>query len=161
MVELLVNGTRHRLEIDPRMPLLWALREHVGLTGTKYGCGIGQCGACTVHLQGTAVRSCMVPVGDVAARAVTTIEGVADGPDAEIGRAVQQAWQELEVVQCGFCQPGQIMQASALLARNPSPDRAAVDAAMAGILCRCATYVRIRSAIERAARQLTAARQPA
>ena len=154
MIELRVNGTTHQVEVDPQMPLLWALREHVGLTGTKYGCGIGQCGACTVHLNGAAVRSCSLPVSAVVGQEITTIEGLADGPNRKVGQAVQQAWQELDVVQCGFCQSGQIMQASALLADNPRPDASAIDSGMSGNLCRCATYARIRRAIEQAAEQL-------
>jgi isoquinoline 1-oxidoreductase alpha subunit len=154
MVELRVNGVLHRLDLDPQMPLLWALREHVGITGTKYGCGIGQCGACTVHLGGAAIRSCSLPVSAVAGQEITTIEGLADGPIGRIGSVVQKAWQELDVVQCGFCQSGQIMQASALLAAVPSPDDASIDAGMKGNLCRCATYARIRRAIKRAAEQL-------
>ncbi|MGB5834164.1 MAG: 2Fe-2S iron-sulfur cluster-binding protein [Thiohalocapsa sp.] len=122
MIELRVNGTRHQLEIDPQMSLLWALREHVGITGTKYGCGIGQCGACTVHLNGAAIRSGSLPVSAAVGQEVTTIEGLGTGPMAEVGRAVQQTWPELKVVQCGFCQSEQIMQASALLAANPAPD---------------------------------------
>ncbi|ESQ13226.1 MAG: (2Fe-2S)-binding protein [Thiohalocapsa sp. PB-PSB1] len=154
MVELRVNGALHQLDIDPRMPLLWALREHVGITGTKYGCGTGQCGACTVHLNGAAVRSCSLSVGGVAGQQITTIEGLLQGPNGKIGEAVQQAWQDLDVVQCGFCQPGQIMQASALLAGNPHPDKAAIDAGMSGNLCRCATYARVREAIKQAAERL-------
>jgi isoquinoline 1-oxidoreductase alpha subunit len=154
MIELRVNGTIHRLDIDPQMPLLWALRDHVGLTGTKYGCGIGQCGACTVLLGSAAVRACSLPVAGVGGQPITTIEGLTDGPHAKIGRAVQDAWIELDVVQCGFCQSGQIMQATALLADNPSPDPAAVAAGMSGNICRCATYARIRRAIDAAARAL-------
>jgi len=154
MIELRVNGTVHQLDIDAQMPLLWALRDHVGLTGTKYGCGIGQCGACTVLLGGSAVRACSLPVAGVGGQPITTIEGLSEGPHAEVGHAVQQAWNDLDVVQCGFCQSGQIMQATSLLAENPSPDRAAVDAAMSGNLCRCATYSRIRKAIDAAARAL-------
>ena len=154
MVELRVNGATHQLDIDPQMPLLWALREHVGITGTKYGCGIGQCGACTVHLNGAAVRSCSLPVSAVAGQEITTIEGLLEGANGKVGQAVQQAWQDLEVVQCGFCQSGQIMQASALLTDNPSPDDAAIDAGMSGNICRCATYARIRGAIGRASEQL-------
>ena len=154
MIELRVNGTTHQLDIDPHTPLLWALRDHIGLTGTKYGCGIGQCGACTVLLEGSAVRSCSLPVAGVGGQAITTIEGLTAGPLAKVGQAVQQAWTELDVVQCGFCQSGQIMQATALLADNPSPDPAAVAAGMSGNICRCATYARIRTAVDAAARAL-------
>jgi isoquinoline 1-oxidoreductase alpha subunit len=154
MIELRVNGETHQLDVDPQMPLLWALREHVGLTGTKYGCGIGQCGACTVHLGTAAVRSCSLPVSAVAGQDITTIEGLTEGPNGEAGVAVQQAWQEIDVVQCGFCQSGQIMQASALLTSNPTPDDAAIDTSMTGNICRCATYARIRKAIHNAAETL-------
>ena len=147
MIKLRVNGTEHELDLDPNMPLLWAIRDHVGLTGTKYGCGLGQCGACTVHLNGAPVRSCSLPLAAAAGAAVTTIEGL----DSPAGKAVQQAWAELDVVQCGFCQSGQIMSAAALLAGNPAPDEEAIDTAMSGNICRCATYARIRTAIKRAA----------
>jgi isoquinoline 1-oxidoreductase subunit alpha len=154
MIELRVNGETHRLNIDPQMPLLWALREHVGLTGTKYGCGIGQCGACTVHLGTAAVRSCSLPASAAVGQEITTIEGVAGGPLGKTGTAVQQAWLDLDVVQCGFCQSGQIMQAAALLAADPRPNDAAIDTDMAGNICRCATYARIRKAIHKAAEAL-------
>ena len=147
MIRLTVNNTEHTLDLDPNMPLLWAIREHVGLTGTKYGCGIAQCGSCTVYLNGAPVRACSTPLAAAAGGSVTTIEGL----DSAIAKAVQQAWAELDVVQCGFCQPGQIMSATALLANNPAPTDADIDAAMSGNLCRCATYVRIRAAIKRAA----------
>jgi isoquinoline 1-oxidoreductase alpha subunit len=130
------------------MPLLWVLRDVLGMTGTKYGCGIAQCGACTVHLDGKAVRSCLLAVGTISDRAITTIEGVGA---AEAGARVQKAWLDLEVIQCGYCQSGQIMSASALLAGTPNPNDADIDAAMAGNICRCGTYVRIRDAIKRAA----------
>ncbi|HTS51737.1 MAG TPA: (2Fe-2S)-binding protein [Burkholderiales bacterium] len=146
--QLAVNGQQHSVEAPDDMPLLWVLRDLLGLTGTKFGCGIAQCGACTVHLDGKPVRSCVLPVGAVGTRAVTTIEGVGA---TESGARVQKAWLDLEVVQCGYCQPGQIMSASALLAGTPSPDDADIDAAMAGNICRCGTYVRIRAAIKRAA----------
>jgi len=148
-MDLTINGTVHTVDIPDDMPLLWVLRDVLGMTGTKFGCGIAQCGACTVHLDGAAVRSCQLPVGSVAGRKITTIEGVGDTP---AGAKVQKAWLELEVIQCGYCQPGQIMSASALLATNPQPDDAAIDAAMAGNLCRCGTYVRIREGIKHAAR---------
>jgi len=135
------------LDVPPEMPLLWALRDFLGLTGTKFGCGIGLCGACTVHLEGSAVRSCVLPVAAVQGRAITTIEGV--GTD-RIGHAVQLAWQELRVPQCGYCQPGQIMAATSLLHATAQPSDADIDAAMSGNLCRCGTYGRIRAAIKRA-----------
>lgn len=147
MIELTVNGTPHRLDLDPAMPLLWALREHLGLTGTKYGCGIGQCGACTVHLDGAAVRACSVPLAAAAGRSIVTIEGLSS-PE---GGALKAAWEQLDVVQCGFCQPGQIMSAAALLATVRDPSDADIDRGMSGNLCRCATYARIRAAIRRAA----------
>ena len=147
MIRLTVNGTEHALDLDPNMPLLWAVREHLGLTGTKYGCGIAQCGSCTVHLDGAPVRACATPLSAAAGASVTTIEGLETPP----GRAVQKAWAELDVVQCGFCQSGQIMSAAALLAANSAPDDAAIDTAMSGNICRCATYARIRAAIKQAA----------
>ncbi len=148
-MELVINGVSRTVEVPDEMPLLWVLRDVLGMTGTKFGCGIAQCGACTVHLDGVAVRSCQLPAGSIGGRKITTIEGVADTP---AGAKIQIAWRELEVVQCGYCQPGQIMSASALLAANPQPDDAAIDAAMAGNLCRCGTYVRIRDGIKHAAR---------
>ena len=149
-VELKVNGVSHSVEVAPDKPLLWVLREDLGMTGTKFGCGIAQCGACTVHIDGSPTRSCILPVSAAAGREVSTIEGVA-GKAAE---AVRTAWRELDVVQCGYCQSGQIMSAAALLANNPSPDDAAIDAAMQGNLCRCATYHRIRAAIHKAADEM-------
>ena len=148
MVTLNINGEARELDVPPDMPLLWVLRDVAGLTGTKFGCGIAQCGACTVHLDGKPFRSCVLPVSAVGNRAVTTIEAVGQTP---AGAAVQKAWLALEVVQCGYCQSGQIMSASALLARNPKPDDAAIDAAMSGNICRCGTYPRIRAAIKQAA----------
>ncbi len=150
MIKLTVNGTTHDLDLDPNMPLLWAIRDHIGLTGTKYGCGLGQCGSCTVYLNGAPVRSCSTPLALAAGGSIVTIEGL----DTPTGRAVQQAWAELDVVQCGFCQSGQIMSAAALLSENPEPTDAEIDTAMTGNLCRCATYARIRAAIKRAAQQL-------
>lgn len=144
-----INGALHHVDVDGSTPVLWVLRDALGMTGTKYGCGIAQCGACTVHLDGVTARSCQLPVGSVGDRAITTIEGVGETPT---GTRIQNAWLALEVIQCGYCQPGQIMSASALLAQNPKPDDAAIDAAMAGNLCRCGTYVRIREAIKHAAR---------
>lgn len=146
MISAKVNGEVIQLDGPPDMPLLWALRDLLGLTGTKFGCGIGQCGACTVHINGKATRSCMVEIGELAGE-VTTIEAVGNTPE---GKRVQDAWLAFEVIQCGYCQCGQIMAASALLASNPHPDDAAIDAAMSGNICRCCTYPRIREAIKRA-----------
>lgn len=143
---LVVNGKSVEVSAPPDMPLLWAIRESVGLTGTKFGCGIGQCGACTVHVGGEPVRSCVLPVSQVKG-AVTTIEAVGE---TDAGKRVQKAWLSLEVIQCGYCQSGQIMAAAALLQRNPRPDDSAIDAAMSGNLCRCCTYPRIRNAIKAA-----------
>ena len=148
MVTLNINDKAYPLEVDPEMPLLWAIRDVIGLTGTKYGCGIAMCGACTVHLDSRAVRSCSMPVSAAAGRRVTTIENVAS---TRAGKAVQNAWEKLDVVQCGYCQSGQIMSATALLTEKPKPNDADIDAAMAGNVCRCATYVRIRAAIKSAA----------
>ena len=148
MISLNVNGEARTADVPADMPLLWVLRDVLALTGTKYGCGIAQCGACTVHIDGVAVRSCLLPVGNVGERQITTIEGV--GATAS-GAKVQKAWLDLEVIQCGYCQSGQIMSASALLATKPKPDDADIDAAMAGNICRCGTYVRIRDAIRKAA----------
>jgi len=150
---LIVNGMPHTLDLPAEVPLLWALRDGLGLTGTKYGCGISACGACTVHIGGEAVRSCQVAIGDVRGP-VTTIEGLGS-PEAMA--AIQTAWVEHQVAQCGYCQSGQIMQAAALLAANPDPDDAAIDDAMAGNLCRCGTYPRIRAAIKAAARAMRGA----
>jgi isoquinoline 1-oxidoreductase alpha subunit len=151
MLSLEVNGAKHSLgdDIDSRTPLLWVLRDHLGLLGTKYGCGIGSCGACTVHFGGTPVRSCQMTVASAASKPITTIEGLA-GPDGRLP-ALQQAWIDLDVPQCGYCQSGQLMAASALLARNPQPSDADIDQAMSGNLCRCATYHRIKDAILAAA----------
>lgn len=146
-VTLIVNDTEHSVHAPPDTPLLWVLRDELNLTGTKYGCGIAQCGACTVQLDGSAIRSCQVAVGDIGSSSITTIEAV-EGPEAD---AVRQAWRELDVVQCGFCQSGQIMQAIDLLERNPAPANDTIDAVMGGNACRCATYVRIRAGIHRAA----------
>jgi isoquinoline 1-oxidoreductase alpha subunit len=147
MLKLNVNGQSVDTDATPDTPLLWVLRDHLGMTGTKFGCGAALCGACTVHLDGEPVRSCQLPLEAVAGRKVTTIEGIS--PDRS--HPVQQAWMELDVPQCGYCQSGQIMSATALLARNPSPTDADIDVAMSGNLCRCGTYPRIRSAIHRAA----------
>ncbi|WP_225769934.1 (2Fe-2S)-binding protein [Inquilinus sp. Marseille-Q2685] len=143
-----VNGKSHSVDVDGDIPLLWVLRDVIGLTGTKFGCGIAMCGACTVHLDGQAVRSCVTSVADAASSAITTIEAVGD---TETGARIQRAWLAEEVVQCGYCQSGQIMSATALLAINPSPTDADIDAVMAGNICRCGTYPRIRAAIKRAA----------
>ena len=151
MAVLNVNGKSVQANADPRTPLLWVLRDTLGMTGTKYGCGIAQCGACTVHLDGKAVRSCMLPVGSIGNRAVTTIEAIGDTP---AGARIQKAWLDIEVVQCGYCQSGQIMSATALLNRTPNPDDSDIDAAMAGNICRCGTYVRIRQAIKNAAKSV-------
>jgi isoquinoline 1-oxidoreductase alpha subunit len=145
VITFTVNGTRQRVDVPPEMPLLWVLRDVLGLTGTKFGCGMALCGACTVHLDGQAVRSCGTAMKGVAGRTVTTIEGLDDHP-------AQRAWTEVDVPQCGYCQPGQIMSAAALLARTAAPTDADIDAAMRGNLCRCGTYQGIREAIHRAAR---------
>ena len=148
MITLNINGETHTADVAADVPLLWVLRDVLAMTGTKFGCGIAQCGACTVHIDGVAVRSCLLPVGNVGERKITTIEGVGATP---AGAKVQKAWLDLEVIQCGYCQSGQIMSASALLAAKPKPDDADIDAAMAGNICRCGTYVRIREAILKAA----------
>jgi isoquinoline 1-oxidoreductase subunit alpha len=148
MITLNVNGEPKALDAPAEMPLLWALRDVLALTGTKFGCGIAQCGACTVHLDGIAVRSCVLPIGSIGQRNITTIEGVGASPT---GSRVQKAWLDLEVVQCGYCQSGQIMSASALLNTTRHPNDADIDAAMAGNICRCGTYARIREAIKKAA----------
>ena len=148
MVTLQINGNEHRLDIPEDMPLLWVLRDVVGLTGTKFGCGIAQCGACTVHIDGRPIRSCVIAAAALADRTITTIEAIGETPS---GRKVQQAWLDVEVIQCGYCQSGQIMSAAALLANNPNPSDADIDAAMSGNICRCGTYQRIRTAIKQAA----------
>lgn len=148
MITLNVNGVRHQVDADPSTPLLWILREQIGLTGTKYGCGIAQCGACTVHLNGQPIRSCSVPLSAANEAEITTIEGLANGA---VLHPVQEAWIAEQVPQCGYCQSGQIMSAVALLADNPAPTDADIDDAMRGNICRCGTYQRIRKAIKRAA----------
>jgi isoquinoline 1-oxidoreductase alpha subunit len=148
MVTLRINGQEYQLEVPHDMPLLWVLRDIVGLTGTKFGCGVALCGACTVHLDGRAIRSCITPAANAIGKNLTTIELIGETP---IGKKVQQAWLDLEVVQCGYCQSGQIMSAAALLAGNSNPSDADIDAAMSGNICRCGTYQRIRAAIKQAA----------
>jgi isoquinoline 1-oxidoreductase alpha subunit len=150
MITLTINGNKHDLDVDPEMPLLWVIRDAAGLPGTKYGCGKALCGACTVHIDGSPVRSCSVPVASVGDKNVTTIEGL----ESETGKAVQATWLSLQVPQCGFCQSGQIMSATALLERNADPSDDDIDLAMHGNICRCATYVRIRKAIKTAAANL-------
>ena len=145
---LTINGEQRSFDAPADMPLLGVLRDIIGLTGTKYGCGIAQCGACTVHVDGKPVRSCVLPIGALNGRTITTIEGIAASP---AGAKVQKAWLDLEVIQCGYCQSGQIMSAAALLASTPSPDDSDINAAMSGNICRCGTYVRIREAIKLAA----------
>jgi isoquinoline 1-oxidoreductase subunit alpha len=153
-IKLNVNNQPQELDVDPDMPLLWAVRDHLKLTGTKFGCGMALCGACTVHIDGQATRSCVTPISAVAGKRVTTIEGLS----GEAGKAVQTAWVSLDVPQCGYCQSGQIMSAVALLAGNAKPTDADIDAAMSGNICRCATYPRIRAAIHQAADSLPASR---
>jgi len=149
--QLSVNGERREVDVDPTTPLLWVLREELKMTGTKYGCGISACGACTVHLAGIATRSCVVPVALIGDRPIVTIEGIGTDP---VGRAVQDAWVDKDVVQCGYCQSGQIMTAVALLKDKPRPTDANIEESMGGNLCRCGTYVRIREAIKSASAQL-------
>ena len=151
MITLKVNNQSKDVDVPEDMPLLWVLRDVLGMTGAKFGCGIAQCGACTVHVDGAAVRSCLLPVGAIGARAITTIEGIGA---ADVGARLQKAWLDLEVVQCGYCQSGQIMSAAALLAGTPDPDDSDIDAAMAGNICRCGTYVRIREAIKHASKSV-------
>ena len=147
-MELTVNGKTHQVDVSDDMPLLWALRDVIGLTGTKFGCGIAACGACTVHVDGQPIRSCITPVSAVAGKPITTIEAIGD---TSAGRRIQQAWIALDVPQCGYCQSGQIMSATALLAANPAPSDGDIDGAMSGNICRCGTYGRIRAAIKQAA----------
>ena len=152
MLTLDINGKKFETDAAPDTPLLWVLRDHLNLTGSKYGCGKALCGACTVHVDGAATRSCMLPVSAATSMKITTIEAVGE---SSAGKAVQEAWIAEDVPQCGYCQSGQVMSATALLATNPQPSDADIDAAMSGNICRCATYVRIRSAIKRAAQSLT------
>jgi isoquinoline 1-oxidoreductase subunit alpha len=151
MTTLIVNGQSSTLDVDPTTPVLWALRDGLGLMGTKFGCGVAQCGACTVHIDGQAVRSCVTPVSAAAGKRVQTIEAMAND---KVGKAVQAAWVEHDVAQCGYCQSGQVMSATALLKKNRKPSDAQIDAAMAGNVCRCGTYQRIRAAIKGAAASL-------
>lgn len=150
-MQLTVNGTMHEVDVEPEMPLLWVLRDELDITGPKYGCGIAQCGACTVHIDGVAVRSCQLAVGDLAGGEVTTIEGLGQPESLHV---VQETWIEHQVAQCGYCQGGQIMQAASLLDANPEPTDVDIDAAMSANLCRCGTYPRIRAAIHAAAKKL-------
>lgn len=147
IINLNVNGKKQTVDVDPKTPMLWVLREHLNLVGTKYGCGIAQCGACTIHLDGVAVRSCQLPVSVIGEKAVTTIEGLSENAD----HPVQKAWLEHDVPQCGYCQAGQIMQAASLLTQKPSPSDEEIESAMNGNICRCGTYVRIKAAIKTAA----------
>lgn len=150
MLQLTINGREHRVDAAPDTPLLWILRDHLDMPGTKFGCGVALCGACTVHIDGQPARACVIRAADAAGKAITTIEGL----DGKVAGAVQQAWEALDVPQCGYCQSGQIMSATALLANNPKPDDAAITAAMDGNICRCGTYSRIRQAIRDAATAL-------
>jgi len=150
MATLNINGVPHQVDVPGDTPLLWVIRDVVGLTGTKFGCGVAQCGACTVHIDGKATRSCVLPISVVGDQKITTIEAVGESAS---GKKVQEAWLDLEVVQCGYCQSGQIMSAAALLSHTPNPDDAQIDAAMAGNICRCGTYPRIRAAIKHAAKE--------
>lgn len=148
VINLVVNGEKQLVDVDPKTPVLWVLREHLNLPGTKYGCGIAQCGACTIHLEGTAVRSCQLPVSAVENKSITTIEGLSEKGD----HPVQKAWLEHDVAQCGYCQTGQMMSAAALLKRTPHPTDVEIDSAMNGNICRCGTYLRIRAAVKTAAK---------
>ena len=150
-ISLKINAKKYSVDTEPDTPLLWAIRDHVGMTGTKFGCGIASCGACTVHLNGQPVRSCVMPIGSIGDQEITTIEGL----DSMEGKAIQAAWDELAVVQCGYCQSGQIMSATALLKTNPTPNDADIDAALSGNICRCATYARIRNAVKHASRTIS------
>ena len=158
MITLNVNGEDHEIDVSDDTPILWALRDVIGMTGTKFGCGRALCGACTIHLDGTPTRSCITPVSMAAGKKITTIEAIGA---TEAGRKIQQAWIDLDVVQCGYCQSGQVMSATALLASNPQPSDADIDAAMAGNICRCGTYPRIRAAIKQAAAGTTDAARAA
>ena len=157
-INIKVNGVRHSVDVDDDTPLLWVLRDVLGMTGTKFGCGVALCGACTVHVDGAPTRSCVTPVSSIGNKAITTIEAVGRTPQ---GKAVQKAWLDVEVVQCGYCQSGQIMSAAALLAAKPKPSDADIDAAMSGNICRCGTYARIREGIKRAAHGVTSGKKEA
>lgn len=148
---LKINGKKHQYDVDPDTPVLWVLRDHANLVGTKYGCGIAQCGACTVHLEGTAIRSCSIPISAIEGKSITTIEGLSEKGD----HPLQEAWIEHDVPQCGYCQAGQIMSAASLLKDNPNPSDADIDAAMNGNICRCGTYIRVKAAIKSAAGKLS------
>jgi isoquinoline 1-oxidoreductase alpha subunit len=150
VIDLTINGKKHKVDVTPDTPVLWVLRDHVGLTGTKFGCGMALCGACTVHVDGQPIRACVTPISSVAGKKITTIEGV----NTNVSRAVQATWEKLEVAQCGYCQSGQIMSAVALLSSNKKPSDADIDSAMSGNICRCGTYPRIRAAIKEAAKKL-------
>jgi len=154
MVQFVLNGETRNVQAEPDTPLLWVIRDELGLTGTKFGCGMALCGACTVHLDGTPIRSCVTAVADVEGASITTIEGVSAAGASKAAQAVQAAWESLDVVQCGYCQSGQIMSAVALLEENPKPSDEDIDVAMSGNVCRCATYVRIRAAIHQAAKTM-------
>ena len=154
-ITLAINGQTHTVDIEPDTPLLWVIRDHLNLTGTKFGCGIAQCGACTVHLDGQAIRSCVMPVSAVAGKSITTIEGISADQQSQQSKAIQQAWEDIAVVQCGYCQSGQIMSATALLKSNPNPSDKDIDDFMSGNICRCSTYVRIKKAIKQAAASLS------
>lgn len=160
MISMTVNGERHKIDAAPEMPLLWALRDHLGLLGSKYGCGQGLCGACTVLVDGEALRSCQIPLGELGGRQVVTIQGLerVSGRLGIVGRALMAAWVDLDVIQCGYCQPGQVLTATALLRANPAPADADIIAAMDGNICRCGTYQRIRAAIRLAAQRLAGAK---
>lgn len=149
LFNLKINGKNRKVEADPATPVLWVLREHLGMTGTKYGCGVAMCGACTIHLNGSAVRSCQLPVSAIGTREITTIEGLSE----DGSHPLQKAWLDVDVVQCGYCQSGQIMSAAALLRNNPKPSDEQIDAAMSGNICRCGTYLRIKEAIKAVARE--------
>ena len=151
MIEFFVNGSLKKLTVDSDTPLLWVLRDHLSLTGTKFGCGLAQCGACTVHLDDQAIRSCVTPIVAVKGKHITTIEGLTEGKNGDVAAAIQKAWEDLAVVQCGYCQSGQIMTATTLLASNSKPSEEEIDSAMSGNICRCSTYVRIKKAINEAA----------
>lgn len=153
MITLDINGKQFETDAEPDTPLLWVLRDHLGMTGSKYGCGKALCGACTVHINGTPTRSCVLPISGTSGMKITTIEAVGESP---VGKAVQEAWMAEDVPQCGYCQSGQVMSATGLLSTNKNPTDADIDAAMSGNICRCATYVRIRAAIKRAAKSLAA-----